>query len=257
MARNSRKRIKKEIKTPGAKKTLAGKALRIAAVLAVIVVAALAVRNSRYFKLEDIRVDDKSCATSLEAGSLLEIYKGRNIFDIGMGALASRIESTYPAIKKAVVKRILPNRLEIDIIPRFPVAKIKDRRGYFPIDGTGMVLSPDIKSGSLPVIIGFSMWRLPKAGERLKNEQLEKALRLIDVINEASFSQDYGITTVDARSGRNLSFYLDSGIEVKIGGEDFFGRLKRLKETLKDADLDKDNIKYIDLRFKDVVIGPK
>lgn len=258
MAKGSRKKIRKEKETPDAKKTLAKKALRIALVLAVIAAAGLAIRNSRYFKLESVEVVDVSCAAAgLETDGSLQANMGRNIFDIDIASLASRIETTYPAIKKAVVKRILPNRLEIDIIPRLPVAKIKDRRGYFPVDKTGMVLSPDMKSGRLPVIIGFSMWRRPRAGERLKNEQLKNTFRLIDAINETSVSLYYEVTTIDASSNRNLSLYLGSGIEVKIGGEDFSGRLKKLKEILADPDLDKDNIKYIDLRFKDVVIGPK
>lgn len=258
MAKNSRKKIKKEIKMQDGKKTLVKKFLRIAAVVAIIAAAGFAVRNSRYFKLDSIEVTDIShAATGLETDYSLQTNKGRNIFDIDIAALASRIENAYPAIKKTIVKRILPNRLEIDVIPRIPVAKIKDRHGYFPVDRTGMVLSPDMKSGRLPVIIGFSLWRRPNAGERLKNEQMENAFRLIDAASETSVSQDYIITTIDASNYRNLSLYLDNGIEAKIGGEDFLGRLKKLKEILADPDLDKANIRYIDLRFEDAVIGPK
>ena len=259
MAKVSRKKVKKEVKMPDRKKTLMKKVLRITAVLAVIAASVFAIRNSRYFKLESIEVADISrAAGALETDGSLQVNMGRNIFDIDIASLASRIEESYPAIKKAVVRRILPNRLEIDIIPRLPIAKIKDRRGYFPVDETGMVLSMDIKSGkAVPVIIGFSMWRRPTTGERLTNKRLENTVRLIDAINETSVSRDYGITTIEASNYRNLSFHLDNGIEVKIGGEDFPGRLRKLKETLAERDLDKDNIKYIDLRFKDVVIGPK
>ncbi len=258
MAKSSRKKVRKEVKIPDRKKTLIKKALCAAVVLAVIAAAALAIRNSSYFKLESVEVLDVSrAAGSLETDDALQVNMGRNIFDIDIASLASRIEINYPVIKKAVVRRILPNRLEIGIIPRLPIAKIKDKRGYFPIDETGMVLSADIKSDRQPVIIGFFMWRPPNPGERLTNKQLENTVRLIEAINETLVLRDYGITTIDASNHRNLSFYLDSGIEVKIGGEDFPARLRKLKETLAEEGLNKDNIKYLDLRFDSVVIGPK
>jgi len=258
MANASKKKTKKEIKTTDGKKTLTKNVLRVAVVLIIIAVSVLAVRNSRYFKLESVEVVDASrAAGGLETDSSLQVNMGRNIFDIDITSLASRIESNYPVIKKAVVRRVLPNRLEIDIIPRLPIAKIKDMRGYFPVDETGMVLSPEVKGGRLPVVTGFSMWGRPAVGERLTNKQLENTVRLIKAINETSVARDYGITAIDAPNYKNLSFRLDSGIEVKIGGEDFPGRLRKLKETLAEGDLDKDNIKYLDLRFNGVVIGPK
>lgn len=230
--------------------------LRVAVIFVLIAAIYLFLGNSRYFKLDTIEVIDKSHATALKAGDLLSIYKGRNIFDIDIDSLSSQIKRDIPTIKHAIVKRVLPNKLEIDIIPRVPIAKIKSH-GYFPIDRTGMVLSPEIKTEKLPIITGFSVWLSPKVGTSLENPQVRNAFLLIDALGESAILSDYAVSAIDVSNYRNLSFYLENGIEVKIGSEDFLDRLNRLKTTFAKPELDKENIKYIDLRFKDVVIGGK
>lgn len=230
--------------------------LRVAVIFVLIAAIYLFLGNSRYFKLDTIEVIDKSHATALKAGDLLSIYKGRNIFGIDIDSLSSQIKRDTPVIKHAIVKRVLPNKLEIDIIPRVPIAKIKSH-GYFPIDRTGMVLSPEIKTEKLPIITGFSIWLSPKVGTSLENPQVRNAFLLIDALGESAILSDYAVSAIDVSNYRNLSFYLENGIEVKIGSEDFLDRLNRLKATFAKPELDKENIKYIDLRFKDVVIGGK
>ena len=230
--------------------------LRVAVIFVLIAAIYLFLGNSRYFKLDTIEVIDKSHATALKAGDLLSMYKGRNIFGIDIDSLSSQIKRDTPTIKHAVVKRVLPNKLEIDIIPRVPIAKIKSH-GYFPIDRTGMVLSPEIKTGKLPIIMGFSIWLNPKVGTKIENPQVRNAFLLIDALEESAVLSDYAVSTIDVSNYKNLSFYLENGIEVKIGSEDFLDRLNRLKTTFAKPKLDKENIKYIDLRFKDVVIGGK
>ncbi len=163
----TRKVNKQKIKKIEPKKNIQVKKIVLPIIIFLLAVGAfLLLRNSRYFNLESVEVIDRIHSTDLRADRLRETYKGRNIFDIDISSLSYRIESEYPSIKKAIVKRILPNRLEINILGRTPIAKIK-ARGYYPVDKTGMILSPDIKSGKLPIIMGFSMWLSPEVGKQL------------------------------------------------------------------------------------------
>ncbi|MBI1976085.1 MAG: cell division protein FtsQ, partial [Candidatus Omnitrophica bacterium] len=52
-------------------------------------------------------------------------------------------------------------------------------------------------------------------------------------------------------------FYLRSGIQVKMGKEMFPERLRVLSKTLEQLNVPQEQIRYIDLRFDDPVIGPK
>jgi cell division septal protein FtsQ len=68
----------------------------------------------------------------------------------------------------------------------------------------------------------------------------------------------YKVTGIEASDPRAMVFYLDDGLEVKIGNERFKERLGMLRKTLRDPRILRDRIKYLDLRFdEDVVIGPK
>jgi cell division protein FtsQ len=256
MAKGNTKKNKSNAEKNGPKKPLIKKIFYAVAVTSLIAVVYMFLTTSPYFKLRDIEIIDKSGATELSAGGLLATYKGRNIFGINIHSISSQIKIDTPSIKDAIVRRALPNKLEINIIPRIPVAKIKGAR-YFPIDRTGMVLSPDIETGRLPVIMGLSMWVRPKVGAEIKNAQIQNAFLLIDALDESSSVSDYTVSTIDVSNHKNLSFYLVNGVEIKIGNEDFLERLGRLNTTLSKPGLDKENIRYIDLRFKDVVIGPK
>lgn len=65
------------------------------------------------------------------------------------------------------------------------------------------------------------------------------------------------MTRIDASDINELSFYLDDDLEIRIGYENFKERLNNLKVTLRDSRLLKDRVKYIDVRYEDVTIGPK
>jgi len=237
-------------------KVLTKKVTPIIVIIVLFVVGHLSLKNLPYFKLESVQINDITNASGLDAKELARLYVGRNIFDIDINSLSSMIKHDHPTIKDVKVKRILPNKLEIDIVPRIAIAKIKSY-AYFPVDRSGMILSPEIKSGKLPVISGLSIWLRPRVGERLKNKQLDIAFSLMDAFKNMPGVQSYHLSSIDVSNYKNVSFYIDDNIEVKIGGEDFQKRLKALEKTLKNPELDRRNIKYIDLRFKDVVIGPR
>ena len=250
------KKQKKDFKKFEPRKIFTGKWIRVAIAFILILGIFIILKNAAYFKLQTIEVIDRIHATDINKDQLLRIYKGRNIFDIDIASMSLQIKNDYPVIKDVTVRRILPNKIRIDIVPRIPVAKLKLNENY-PIDKEGMILSPGMRSEDIPVITGFSMWLRPKTGEVIKNQRIEKALELIRALNKSSLTLNYKVAAIDASNNRNLSFYLDNGMEVKIGGEDFLKRIENLKKNLSNPKLDKSNIKYIDLRFKDIVIGPK
>ena len=93
---------KQKIKKIEPKKKIEVKKIVVPAVVFLLLVSAfLFLKNSRYLNMESVEVIDRTDATDLRADELRETYKGRNIFDIDINSLSSRIESEYPSIKKA------------------------------------------------------------------------------------------------------------------------------------------------------------
>jgi len=226
-------------------------------ILAVCVAGLIFVKNSKYFKLERIDVIGQSAAPRIDAKDFMKIYRGRNIFDIDIRSLASQIESSRPVIETVVVRRMLPNRLEIDITERIPVAAIENRGEFAYVDKKGMTIAMAPKNDKLPVISGIPTWPKLRVGEKIKSKELGMVFSLMEALDASNFTIKHEVSRIDVSKDENLSFYIENNIEVKIGNEDFAARLNKLWASLENPDLDKKNIRYIDLRFKGIVIGPK
>lgn len=217
--------------------------------------------NIPYFKIESINVvaEEKGFAgiTSLRDSERLKLYKGKNIFTVNLKKLSQAIGESYPDLDKAVVRRIMPNILEIELSPRIPLARIKSF-GSYPVDGEGMILSSSIKlSHPLPVVTGVSMWKRAKVGRILDSSRLRLALTFLKQIKGISAIQQFGVQRIDVSNTRNLLLFLGNDIEVRIGQGGFSKKLGRLKIILQDPNINKDNLEYIDLRFKEAVLGPR
>ena len=209
--------------------------------------------RSNYFRLRSIETRsaflDTKMASSINS-QLLNTYKGRNIFKINLKNISQSLETSYPDAKEVVAKIALPDKLVISMKFRKPIAALRNFKTLYPIDEDGVVIaSVDISIKELPIIEG--------AGLGDKGRNLKLALELLKEIKRSRLTTEYGIDIINARDIKNLSFYLKNGIEIRVGSENFKERLEVLRHTLKDTRLVMDRIKYIDVRFSDIAIGPK
>lgn len=247
-----------DFKTFAVKKTA-----NIAVAIIFLIVAFLLVKaflyRSDYFRLRSVDTKesflDQRTETSIH-NQLMSLYGNRNIFKINLNFTAQSLQATYPDARQITVRIALPDKLIVNIKFRKPVALVRTDRDY-PIDEEGFVL-PKVDPGAitgLPVIQGVTI--NDRKGKRVSSGNLRYALALLKEIKRSHFTGEHAVAVIDAGDWRNLSFYLKEGPEIRIGGENFRDRLDALEKTLKDPRLALERIKYIDLRFKDVVIGPE
>ena len=234
-------------------------------ILAAVLLAAVGVRalvfRSDYFRVKTVEIrsdflDDNLAAST--SNELLRLYGGKNVFGINMGNVSRSLGAVYPDAKNIVVTIGLPDRIIAALRFRRPVALVGDSK-YYPIDEEGIVLSSiNYKSlKDLPVILGIDIRRETASRARGVSRNLGLSIELLKKIKKSRFLSSWSANTIDAGDAKNLILYLKGGAEVRIGAEDYTNRLKSLEKTLRDTRLVMDRIKYIDLRFKDVVIGPK
>jgi cell division septal protein FtsQ len=217
--------------------------------------------RSDYFRLRAVETKnsflDQRTIFSIN-NQLLTTYKNRNVFGIKLKNIAESLQRSYPDAKEVVVRVVLPDKLAVDLKFRRPVAMVRNGK-YYAIDEEGFVLpSVDVAPlKDLPVIEGIDIRYDEKKGKKSSSMNLRLALELLKNIKEARFMAGYGVSAINASDAESLSFYLRNGVEVRIGPENFKERLDILGKMLKDPRLLIDKIKYIDLRFRDVIIGPK
>ncbi len=183
-------------------------------------------------------------------------YLGKNIFTVDLKKARLYISNKYPELKKVEVRRVLPDVLEINIIARRPLAVIEGGQKII-IDREGVVLPFGAGAERLIVIKGSGFFLTkPARGVKLSNGALEKALTLIGGLEEKMLDYKNEIEFVDVSDRGNVVFGM-KGVAVKMGTSEFSDKIVRLRGILQNPKIDFKGIKYIDLRFDDVVISPK
>jgi len=265
-----RQKRAKKIKLPkfigDAKETIL-KRMAALAVLAVIILLGLVLfkaflEKSHYFILRTVEVRGSFIEQSVAqatSSELLGLYNGRNVFDLNLKSISRSIQASYPEAKDVIVRIGLPDKLIVSLKFSRPIA-IVERAKRYPIDEEGFVFSsadPRLLK-NLPVITGVDVRRGDMRGKKAISRNLALAIELLKAVNKSKFLSRYGnVRHINAQDSENMIFYLAGGTEVRMGSEKFEDRLDLLERTLKDPRLLIDQVKYIDLRFTDVIIGPK
>jgi cell division protein FtsQ len=132
-----------------------------------------------------------------------------------------------PWIKDATVTRVWPNRIEIRVAERQPIAflSLAEEEGLPLIDGEGAILLQEVKNDlKLPVLTGVSRAQSPEQ-RRVRARRLAKLMRDIGDLGAK-------ISEVDASDPDNLKVMQDAGgkaVTLIIGDRAFKRRLEKFR----------------------------
>lgn len=221
---------------------------------------------SEYFNVTEIEVVDQEPDNL--SYPLARIKDNPNIFKIDLEKIAYSIERDYSDIQKAIVKRVLPNKLAIEILRRRPVAQIalEDRTGkadkfdFFTVNKDAYILSDlgNRAKRDLPVVYGVNIRSADiEIGHSYAQTNLMYAVSFIKEFYIGQFQNQYQITKIDVSQPRSMSFFIKDKLEVKIGDRNWKEKIENLGGILENMDIDYSQEYYVDLRFKDFVFGKK
>ena len=264
MARAKKIKKTKNSGTSGQDKDrIMSKAMTIIVVVIFLVFATMLVKaflhESDYFKLRSVDIKASFLdprASSYISKQVFNAYKGRNVFNINLKYIAGYIQKSYGDVRDVAVKISLPDKLVISLKLRKPVALLKSGK-FYPIDEEGVVLPGGSRVEALndmPIISGIDIKASNRSGSY---RNLRLALELLQEIRQTRELVPFGVASISVDDPSNLSFYMKNGVEVRMGAENFRDRLDMLGRALRDPRLVIDNVKYVDVRFRDVIIGPK
>ncbi|MFH1458311.1 MAG: hypothetical protein ABIG31_04000 [Candidatus Omnitrophota bacterium] len=226
-------------------------------------------RTSDQFKITEVLTRDD---TTIDFSYL----KGRNLLSLDLRQESRNILQYFPECKRIRMVRILPNRIFINLIKRKPVALIKLYR-VFALDEDQVLFEVpalvDSQEYGLPVILGMETKIFgPKIGQKYNIKELEFALSIIKEAKRNKVLRDYKIRKIDVPNTTNACVfvipgtsdyeYIDStlryeGLEVKLSSDRVGYKVAVLANLMVAAKKEWNNIKYIDLRFKEPVIKLK
>ncbi len=219
-------------------------------------------KNLDYFKIEDIITNKTQEALDFS------YLSGRNIFGIDLNKESRYISQLYPVYENIRLFRLLPNRLFIGFTDRSPLAHVKLYR-YFCVDSERVLF--DLPQGreaeDLPVIMGLERKIAgPKPGKQYNIKELITALNIIKEAGANNLLRKYRIGRIDVTNPADISCFIRfsdfkgqaatnlPAIEVKMGQDDIRDKIRVLAGLFSQFNGDINNIKYIDLRFKEAVV---
>jgi cell division protein FtsQ len=174
-------------------------------------------------------------------------------------AISAELER-LPGVRRAVVSRVLPDRLRVRVTERLPVAVVRTSAGhFFWVDEEGVALGEVKPTDSFSSFFIRGWNEDGTEGARTDNaERVQKYLALARDWNAMGLSERVSeVNLIDLRDVRAQLAGNDSQIEVRLGGEDLGARLKLALDTLDQYKQTPrgSSITYLDLQTGRIVIG--
>ncbi|KAF0158740.1 MAG: cell division protein FtsQ [Syntrophaceae bacterium] len=217
-----------------------------AAVLSVLFIYAYsALLSASYLEVKEVSVRGVKELTEKDILAMAKILPRANILSVSTDAVARRI-SANPWVKNVYVGRELPNRLVLEVRERTPIALVKQAGNLYLMDGEGFAFKKLSKGDDVDLAIITGVNIQAKAQSAL----LAEALKLLETLSASDQHVVLGTVSemhIDEVFG--LSVLTDKGLHLKLGRENFAGKLHQLQIVL--ADLEKRGMKnghlFVDL----------
>lgn len=197
-----------------------------------------------------------------------------NLWRVDIRALADELKQQQPWLKEVRVVRRLPNALRIDAIARVPVAQVRLDRWY-PLDREGFILPQGRAEPAAQLVRVAGLDRSAvalKTGTRNTDDRLSLALRVLEKLRRAPPSIARRLTEINVADPQQIRFVMDlpappqhvggaqagGETEIRCGSEtELDAHLARLRAALKAMATQPLDVRYIDVRFSDPVIGQR
>lgn len=214
------------------------------------------VKTSEYFTVKEIWYE--SSLKFMETNEIKGL-KGKNIFDVDLSRAERQLQARYPQFAQLRILRRFPNQVLVVARERMPFARIQSAGKTATVDEKGVILS--VNGGSddnLPLVVGASLAQNHLAsGTQIPNQEVKLALSIVKYFRMERGLVSYRISKIDVGNLSQVSFYVLDGLKIIVDQERLLHQLRMLSLVLSQAKIDAQNVKYIDLRFKEPILGKK
>lgn len=200
--KNERKRLKKIKRIK--------RIIKWTAIVAILAGGITFAMVSPIFNIQEIQVNNINRISSETIISLSGLTKGQNIFRFLTNNIERNIKQE-PYVENVEVKRILPNKIEINITERERNYSLEFLNGYAYINNQGYILEISNDKDNLPILQGATTPEEEiKVGNRLHTEDLEKLETVIRIMNICKSSGlNSLITSIDMSNKNDYSIYME------------------------------------------------
>lgn len=176
-----------------------------------------------------------------------------------LSAISTELER-LPGVRRAVVSRVLPDRLRVRVTERLPVAVVRTSAGhFFWVDEEGVALGEMKPADTVPSFF-IRGWN-EEGTDEARRDNAERVQKYLEVSKEWSAmglaERVSEVNLIDLHDVRAQLAGNDSEIEVRLGGQELGARLKLALDTLDQYKQTPrgSSITYLDLQTGRIVIG--
>jgi cell division protein FtsQ len=230
-------------------------ALPIGVVLATLLAAgigALWALTSPRFLITEVTVTGAGRLRPEDIVAASGIGPGTNLFRLDRDAVVARLEA-LPLVRRADLVRRFPNQVTLAIEERRPFTLVHAGRLHW-IDEQGVNLGPESRAVAprAPVITGLGPTDLAADGG--PSPRVAAGISLLRLLLRSETALIQQISEIDVSRPDGPVLYTVDGVEVRLGADDWEGRLGRLQGVLAQLRAGGEAVGAIDLRFRDQVV---
>src|SRR5713101_637871 len=216
--------------------------------------------SAAMFQVRSVDVSGTSRTSAEEIEGLTRRAVARTgVWRADLSAISAEL-GRLPGVRRAVVSRVLPDRLRVRVTERVPVAVVHTSNGHFVwVDEEGVALGEMKPADRVPSFF-IRGWN-EEGTEDARKENAERVQKYLEATREweaAGLSERVSeANLVDVRDVRAQLTGNDSQIEVRLGGKDLGRRLKLALEVLDEYKQTPrgSSITYVDLQGDRVIVG--
>lgn len=198
------------------------------------------------FVLKRLNIQTDGVLSEARLAGIANVASGMNLMELDLEAIRAQVEK-LPQVEKASVTRELPDRINLIVRERMPVAWLSSpplgirpwdmERGYL-LDAEGVLFRClDLNDGmkSLPVVESFKITE-PVEGSRIDSEGVRSGLKLILESDQRFLEQGLSISEVRVRDEWAVEAVYQSRLMVTFGVFDYSRGLDDLALILGNAE---------------------
>ena len=157
------------------------------------------------------------------------------------------------------VVRRFPNQVHVLAKQRKPYVQTEVQNRTLTLDDYGVILSTTSRQDDkVPFIKGLSdESKRVVLGEKLPGQDIKAALQILQAFDHHRALDAYSVKMIDVTNISKIEFVLSNGLMVLMDKDHISRKVRLLSVVLAKGQLNLDEIKYLDLRFKEPIVGKK
>jgi cell division protein FtsQ len=187
--------------------------------------------------------------------------RGRSVLRVPLASRRSALEE-ISWVESAMVQRILPNRIRVDLTERTPIAFVRNGTELALIDAHGVILDrPHGEDLQFPIITGLSE-NMPREERGKRMQTYQEFLKDIDLVRSGSSDR---VSEIDLANPKDLRAVMTGianptdtqALTIHFGTADFTGKYRMVVENFAQWQASNGRVHSIDLQYaKQVVLNP-